>query len=870
MAIIFLKSGSFFGTASFTDPSIWNGGIVPTASDNVFIRGCLTTLTSQNFVANPINPGPGIAGFSNIANDGLMYWPGTQSFIRVDNTSNFPQSGSFFTYTDRDVEVKIDYEGTSGSYFINCKVDKAYSLPWGSGSNWRSNPPLPSQVGGVIPVGAYIQFRPGLVVLSGSLTASVYQTTIDQGGKLELRDSSSYSVGNYIDVRDGFLTAKDFTTVRWNYDYPSTASTITFNPLSASYLNLNNFPFSQVNFEGRELRTNTTLSAPVSIGDGFLSVVSASNFETGDWIFVGEENLSSIRTDDAMQNVYRAGVSSDDECFYITSKDTGSTPNRLYVQRMNGLQGKVFATASATEIIVDEERYNVGDKVVINGQIRTITEVTSSYDYQLRDYNFQSGSNLNDWDYNPERSALHTGWALAPGFGLTNQHNMNAGTYKQAVVKDIFRDNVKVEAWISNFMQITASTTDSGSRSGLGLGVMIHADPLGDIWDGIGAANNNNNNQSKTLFGVQPSNRSAYLFAKTYVAAPLMLLPNLGITNTEGLLKYTVECSQGFVKGYVNDTLVHEVFLSNGINAGRVGLWTTNPKFICTRFIVYAKCQKIKLDSGVTGVKADDIIYETGAEYTHKTGDKVIKLYSRVINPLGHTNLAFAYRGFPEYQGDNAFPYIFATSLAGHNNGTAKTLISYGPASQAAQSFQAPILYNQSIVTSLTTGICQLDNGGINVGVFGPFRGSITLDFTTPTTFNNVAFIERGFTNGQNFTSSVNNGITISGSNDTFTWFPLTSSIDIRGRHSKEVLRDYPLTSSVTYRYVRLESQGLTNSAGLIASGQQDQGRTIITSFVVRNLLTSSIQVNNASDLNIGDRIAVLSKSSHWGLSYSR
>jgi hypothetical protein len=55
-----------------------------------------------------------------------------------------------------------------------------------------------------------------LVVLSGSLTASAISNNYSiNGGKLELRDSHLHTlVGNYIDVQDGFLTAKDFTTVR--------------------------------------------------------------------------------------------------------------------------------------------------------------------------------------------------------------------------------------------------------------------------------------------------------------------------------------------------------------------------------------------------------------------------------------------------------------------------------------------------------------------------------------------------------------------------------------------------------------------------------------------------------------------------------
>jgi hypothetical protein len=301
----FTISHSFFGTASFTDPSVWYGGIVPTSSDDIFIRGVRTTLDNQNQVF----PGPGIPGFLNVANSGLMYWPGTQSFIRVTNTAGFPPTGSFFTYTERDVEVKIDYEGISGSFhFINCKVDNSASFPWGSTSSSRMhNSPLFDKSGGNIIQGSYLQFRPGLVVLSGSATASIYRTTIENGGKIELKDSSSYFIGNYITTNDGFLNAKDYTTFYWNNPYTSSfASSSIFSPTndingipSSSFI----FPvatqFSQMSFEGVELRTNTTLSLSASIGDGYLSVVSASGFEQGDWIFVGQEELTSSRVDDA-------------------------------------------------------------------------------------------------------------------------------------------------------------------------------------------------------------------------------------------------------------------------------------------------------------------------------------------------------------------------------------------------------------------------------------------------------------------------------------------------------------------------------------------------------------------------------------------
>jgi hypothetical protein len=46
MAIIFSISGAFFpgNSASWNDTATWYGGIVPTASDQVFVRGLRTTV----------------------------------------------------------------------------------------------------------------------------------------------------------------------------------------------------------------------------------------------------------------------------------------------------------------------------------------------------------------------------------------------------------------------------------------------------------------------------------------------------------------------------------------------------------------------------------------------------------------------------------------------------------------------------------------------------------------------------------------------------------------------------------------------------------------------------------------------------------
>jgi hypothetical protein len=808
MATIFSFSGSFFGTRSFTDPSTWYGGIVPTASDNVFIRGVRTTV-----------------------NGALMYWPGTASFINVASNIGFPFSGSLYTYTDRNVEVKIDYKGLNGNtQFTECVIDKSFSAPWGQGDYNSNTISFPDKRGGQIPNGAFILFRPGIVSLSGSLTASVYQLTIENGGEFVLQDTASYRIGNYVNIGDGAFRASGSATIIWNNIWSSSRYDVStyYNQsngfgsvasLSCSFFNLNNVPFSQLTLEGPEVRTNTFLIQTSSKGDSFISVSTASNFEVGDWIFVGEEEVTSSREDDNTRIVYGQTVSSEDECFYVAAKDTGSIPHRLFVQVMNGLEGKVFATASSTEIIVDEERYQVGDKVVINGQTRIITNITNSYDHLLASYDFTNPTaSLTDWETDTSRSPFLANWRLSSSLGLVSSATP-ATPYRLTVLKNIFRDNVKIEATIQN---------NVFGRNISRYGIIIHADPDKDFdLSSIPASGV----PYRTHLYVNPVNSTVVLTGKNTVVTDFLNKPILmGVRSIEDSNKFTLECSRGFTKGYINDIKIAEIPNFSGALGGRVGLITENPYVLYKDFKVYAKCQKITLDSSITGVKANDIIYETGIEYPHKINDKVIKLSSFIDNELAHKNLAFAYRGASEFDNNNIFPYIFSTN----NDGTARNGI--GIATHAG-------------------GLLVNDNSTIVDFGTNANPKSITLDFSTPITFTNFGIIEFFLTYYQTFTSSLNGGISFSGSNDSKTWIPITGGIqDPRGRLQESTIRDWDFSTPQTYRYLRFQTQGITNAVGAGFSGS-------FRAIYVRSGSLNQISVNNASDFNIGDRITIYPKN---------
>jgi hypothetical protein len=115
----FTISSSFFGTASWNNPSIWYEGIVPTSSDDVWIRGIRTTVSANT-----------------------PFWPGTASEFFVASNIGFPSGGAqLYTYTDRNQEVRLNYQGISGSNrLLGVSVDQAYSAPWGQQPSYPNQP----------------------------------------------------------------------------------------------------------------------------------------------------------------------------------------------------------------------------------------------------------------------------------------------------------------------------------------------------------------------------------------------------------------------------------------------------------------------------------------------------------------------------------------------------------------------------------------------------------------------------------------------------------------------------------------------------------------------------------------------------------
>lgn len=761
---------NFNGVKSWADTTAWQGGVVPTSSDLAQIRGIRTTINMSAF----------------------GYWTGTKT-ITVASTSGFPATGSFYTVTERSEKIKIDYTGISGNTFTGCTIDSSY-FPYTSSA-------FPDKYGGNIPNSSYVHYTP-IIEITGSVDAGTI--IVEQGGYLKLHSGGSLNFQQYITVRDGTLHASG--SASFEFGYNNTVS----NAGEISRIQSENYILSQIIFEGTENRLNTALTQDAAIGDGYITVNSTSGFEIDDFIIVKDPNLDVIRRDDGFRNIDPVLSGSQDECLNVV----GISGSRLYVSRMNSIDVPILEVLDSSTLVIDSTRLEVGEKVVIGTDVYEIQTV-SDYDYLLKDYDFTlAGTDLSDWETDTTRSAYHGNWQKSSSTVSGSAYALiqhGTTSYRHLFVKDIMRQEVKVEAWVSNYRNVTSGTSDRGA-----IGVVIHADPIMDYDRGYDAF-------ARTYFEVDADNNRYRILQRAMSNDNNHRLTTAGISY-DGLKKLTVECRGGMIRGYIDDELVGESFMRSGGFFGRVGLHSNNNNSLtCTRFKVYATAQVVTLNK--TGnFTAGQKVYETGIEFTHKVGNLVVKQASVLEDPLGHKNLAYGYRGAAIFEGNSKFPYIY------NHRASNSDALTYN--SRTTNSNYYNMLNNQSVYD-------YNFNHGSNIS------GSMIIDLTAEETFTHVSHMDYYYTRGQYLST----GVTIQTSNDLTNWTTCYSvGSDTRRRGNGDVVRIFELDSAQTARYVRFVRHG----GGSTNSNNNWYG------LGVRNLSDGNkIKVNNVSDFSVGDKIII-------------
>jgi hypothetical protein len=807
MALIYQKTSSYSASALWNDPNVWDGGVVPTPADKVFMYGTTHTFQNSDYY------GPAPTDFYRYA---YFPWTGSLPYIKLSNTASLRDTGSLFAYTDRGLIVKINYSGTyknsaSDLGVLSASIDTSFNS-W-SLDIYPLTESFPSQKGGVIRPGIRVVQPPTPLIITGSIVPAVTcsdEWFIGRGASLTLKDPNFGLNGN-IYVQDADLIITGSGTIDFKRHWTSSTGPAT----SASFIQMQNFAFQNLIIHGAEVRLNTQIQNPPQIGDGFISVVNTNGFAVDDYIFVGKDpdfvSASRIDDDQVGAAIYQSTMSSQDEAFRVAGI---SAPSTIYVQRYTGLDAKIHSTSSDTIIFVDEEKYQVGDKVVINNQVRTIVSA-SIEDILVKDYDFSgSGANLSEWETDVTRSLYFDNWVTQSGTGLVQ---FNSADYCHIFIKDLFLDKFKVEAWVSNLDQVTTGNTTPGTY-----GVLVQSPPQADQYSSFSprtAFEIAPNLGRVSLYGQQNQQSSTYNNLYNYTSS----LP------LNGLKKVTIESSKGFLKGALEDKPIFEYYIGNtslGSQWGRVGLFTNTgmTTFVCTRYRVHQKLQKLTLDQATT-LNIGHKVYGTGVEFPHDVGERVIKLASMITTgSVFQDNLLYAYRGHSDYAGDGIYPMINGynrTEAYTASKGSNLDVYGYTTANVNTR-------YGRDSYTDLGTGLNK----------------SVILDLGTERTFNNIAWNDW---TDINF-ATAGRPINISGSNNGVTWSVISGSFfDNRPNPiSIDNLRDFTFPSQ-SFRYIRIETNG------------DSSNNNRFNQWYVRYLTGSNrIYVNNTYDYPIGSEIGIV------------
>lgn len=787
----------------WSNTATWQGGVVPGIIDDVTITGTKTTINQSAF-----SP-----------------WTGTIT-ITVASTSGFPSTGFIYTYTNRGDHVKINYTGTTGTTFTGCSIDWTDPL-----TNWRYNTTnnqasnttllnLTSQIQN----GASVYGPMPLITIPAGYYANVSTMIINNGGILNIEPGGNITSNNWITVRDGrFIGRANVGNV----------STVTITRAEASgpgFLQTENNVMSVLDVDGGETRAYGTINTAMSIGTTNVAITPIQgSFAVGDEVAIYDTSYANTRVAITgyrdVENDWRLVR---DEGFDVC----GVSGNNVWLSRRNGARGKVLTsrTVGSQKILtvdkndfLSQVQFKANDIVVINNTQYTITQIAESQ-YELAGYDFTTGSTLSDFlmDY-----TIHAAWAIdAYGAYVAG----NTGSWHALVNKNIFRREAIVEAEMSPWSQWDFN---AGTRNGDQYGLLFNYDPQ---FRSANSRNLNDGTQSGYITFKEIGTSGPYLQFNSKCASAggdnwtntnLNPTPTANVTyllqrpNTQ-----KIEVRNGIIKYFLNGEQFAERFDQSGGHRGLFGcLAWNNPHARIKTLKIYAPTQDLYITT-TDSFAANSIVYEAGAEYTHTSGQRILKIASKVVSPGTHDDLAFAYRG-------------------AWNSGVWPNVPRFNTSSESSGLW--PLLNHDF------TGGYE-----ISVNLSTTANSSQTIDLATSRTFTHIAWSPRTDDNGSR--NMFYKQIKIEGSNDNSTWTTLYGPTDDIKRYCNSAydtnfwytqMGYYSVGGAQTYRYIRFSTNGHSGTSNATLNTHLKLG---VFNFTSNNY---TVQLNNTSDFVAGDTIAI-------------
>lgn len=659
--------------------------------------------------------------------------------------------------------------------------------------------------GSVISDNNYV-INPAYVVEVGvGQTLDVSYLYIQEGGYLYI-NGGTVKIGIALYMRDGWLVGRSGSIVISRSAGTTSSSAI-------GYFYSENYMLQNIDIDGGENRAYGALTSNIALGGGSCTVsMTSGSLAEGDEVAI-------YKVDDTRRMVpslYRDATddfSNMDEGFDVAGVN-GST---VYLAMRNGTRGvvKEVTTNGGQKILnVDTASawFEAGDKIVISNNVYTVDSVAEST-YTLYDYDFTNTStSLSDFWVDASDHVYSSGWSIEAGIGLKN----NVAGYREFVHKYCWRRDVIVEAEIS-----PQDGWDSGTRGTNDYGLLTSYDPS-FRWGHRGYDTFKSDYlvideaADRIYFGI----RSMSNYANNRLSRNTTLRDELRLPT-----RYKIDNSKNRTRVYYNDKLLTEEFRFDGAFKGLVGFFHDNNVSVRYKNLTIKAPTQLVTITTANSISAGATVYRSGAECTHAIGDKIVKLASTNTGNGNHADLAFAYRG---QRGNGEWPLIIQV------NGTSTTNASM------------PYVHNHDM------NIDYYYNLGNNTN-----EVSFTLDLMSQKTFTHVSFVPR-IQDYSNYYGM--NGVTIYGSNDLTNWTTLYGPTnDTKNWYygSYNRMAFYP-TGTASYRYVKFATKGAQH--GTYATNRY-------VNIGVHNFSAGyTIELNNASDFAVGEKITVMSDSGYsWG-----
>lgn len=661
--------------------------------------------------------------------------------------------------------------------------------------------------GGTISNNTYIHNPAYVISVNAGQTFECDLLYIQEGGWINI-NGGTLKINQGIYVRDGRLTS---TAGAGQIVISRPAGTAAAS--TVGFLTQENYMLSVVDLDGGETRSYGVLTANTTPDSTAVSVtMSQGSFVEGDEVAI--YNVKDTRRWNKGYTGYRdytASFKDMDEGFDVA----GVSGNTVYLATRNGARGviKDSTTLGSQKVLnVDNTTSNfvAGDKIIVNNKSYTIDAVEDS-SYTLYDYDFTSPTtSLSDFWVNDSTHIYSAGWSIASGVGLQN----NTTSYREFVHKFCWRRDVIVEAYMSPY-----SNFYNGTLGTANFGILTAYDPS-CRWGHRGY-----DLTKSDILRIDKASNILTFYIRT-VSNYFNDRPSYVSDFNNAIVgpaTYRVTTSKNFTYVHVNGMELTKEWRRDGSFKGLVGLYINGiNSMTCQRLTIKAPTQLLYVTT-TDSFTNNSVVYRSAIESPHYVGDRIVKISSINTGNGSHGDLAFAFRG---QNGSGEWPQ--ATQVNGVNT-TNSSL---------------PYVHNHDMNPDYYYGL--------NTGTAAQ---SITMDLTYQRTFTHVSFVPRMNDTGGMYGY---NGVAVYGSNDGSTWTKLFGPTNdtkkwYGGGGSFNRMAFYP-TGTVSYRYVKLETKG-------------DQSASLFNRYVNIGVHDFSegytITVNNASDLNIGDKITVMSDSGY-------